>query len=44
MGVNFGQWFDTVHMVKRLNNRIANPPRPKPYFTDMGIVDMTDLD
>lgn len=44
VGVKFGQWFDTVYMVKRLNNRIANPPSPKPYFTDMGTVDMTDFE
>lgn len=34
VGVKFGQWFDTVYMVKRLNENVDNPPKPQPYFVE----------
>lgn len=31
-GVKFGEWFDTVYLVKRLKENTDNPSKPQPYF------------
>ena len=32
VGVKFGEWFDTVYLVKRLKENTNNPSEPQPYF------------
>lgn len=32
VGVKFGEWFDTVYLVKRLKDNTDNPSEPQPYF------------
>lgn len=34
-GSKFGEWFDTVYLVKHLADNIDNPPKPQPYFTEL---------
>ena len=32
VGAKFGQWFDTVYLVKRLGENVDNPTKVQPYF------------
>lgn len=36
IGVKFGEWFDSVYLVKRLKDNEKNPSRPQPYFVAYG--------